>query len=216
MDEQKPESKTRERILDAAEQIFAERGFDGASMRNITAHAKVNLSVVYYYFKSKEDLLLAVFQKYIRPQMDKQIAMLEEARKAAGTAPIALKQLLEAFILPRTAQVSESVHQLITMLFARRNALEKNIFSSLDALTQKPRQIFMEELAKTCPELSERELRFRVESLEALLAGWRLIVPFVREKHPQELSKQQGLEMFIALTIHIFTAPPALPLSKPI
>ena len=50
-------AETREKILDAAEALFAEHGFEGASMRMITARAGVNLAAVNYHFGSKENLL---------------------------------------------------------------------------------------------------------------------------------------------------------------
>lgn len=48
-------------ILDVAERLFAERGFDGASVRDIALEAGVNLAMISYYFGSKEKLLQAVF-----------------------------------------------------------------------------------------------------------------------------------------------------------
>lgn len=59
-----PEGRdTRERILNVAEQLFAEHGFDGASMRMITAAAGVNLAAVNYHFGSKEKLIEEVFRR---------------------------------------------------------------------------------------------------------------------------------------------------------
>ena len=54
---------TRERILDAAERLFAERGYDGASLRAITGQARVNLAAVNYHFRSKRALMRAVFAR---------------------------------------------------------------------------------------------------------------------------------------------------------
>jgi AcrR family transcriptional regulator len=47
---------TRERILAAALQVFAERGFDGARTREIAERAGANLGLIKYYFDSKEQL----------------------------------------------------------------------------------------------------------------------------------------------------------------
>ena len=51
---------TRERILDAAEGVFAERGFHGASLRDLAAAAGVTRSLIHHHFGSKEQLWLAV------------------------------------------------------------------------------------------------------------------------------------------------------------
>lgn len=47
-------------ILDSAEDLFAEKGFEGTSVRDIAGHANVNLAMISYYFGSKEKLLLAL------------------------------------------------------------------------------------------------------------------------------------------------------------
>jgi AcrR family transcriptional regulator len=50
-------------ILNVAEKLFAEKGFDGASIRDIAAEAGVNIAMISYYFKSKENLMQAIFEK---------------------------------------------------------------------------------------------------------------------------------------------------------
>ncbi|HVZ13903.1 MAG TPA: helix-turn-helix domain-containing protein, partial [Bauldia sp.] len=56
-------ASTKERILTAAEQLFAQRGFDGASLRQLTAAAGVNLAAVNYHFGSKDRLVEEVFRR---------------------------------------------------------------------------------------------------------------------------------------------------------
>lgn len=59
-------ASTKERILDAAEWLFAERGFAETSLRNITSRAGVNLASVNYHFGSKKSLIQAVFDRFLR------------------------------------------------------------------------------------------------------------------------------------------------------
>ena len=61
------QSETVERILDAAQQLFAERGFAETSLRTITARAGVNLAAVNYHFGSKDALIQAVFMRFLGP-----------------------------------------------------------------------------------------------------------------------------------------------------
>lgn len=49
-------------ILDSAEALFAEKGFDGTSVRDIAGHASVNLAMISYYFGSKEKLLISLIE----------------------------------------------------------------------------------------------------------------------------------------------------------
>lgn len=69
------QSDTVDRILDAAEVLFAERGFAETSLRMITSRAKVNLAAVNYHFGSKNSLIHAVFARFLTPYS----ATLEEA-----------------------------------------------------------------------------------------------------------------------------------------
>jgi len=60
-------SETIDRILDAAELLFAEKGFSETSLRMITGKAKVNLAAVNYHFGSKNALIQAVFSRFLSP-----------------------------------------------------------------------------------------------------------------------------------------------------
>lgn len=57
---------TKDRILQAAQEVFAERGFDGASTREIAARADVNISSLHYHWDSKETLYRGIFAHIYR------------------------------------------------------------------------------------------------------------------------------------------------------
>jgi len=56
---------TKNKILDAAEKLFADKGFNGTSLREITSLAEVNLAAVNYHFGSKKELIKAVMSRYM-------------------------------------------------------------------------------------------------------------------------------------------------------
>src|SRR5580693_8091273 len=56
-------AQAKARIISEAETLFNRQGFDGASMRDIAAAAEMQPASVYYHFKSKEELLWAVWEK---------------------------------------------------------------------------------------------------------------------------------------------------------
>jgi AcrR family transcriptional regulator len=56
---------TKTKILNAAELLFADKGFNGTSLREITSHAEVNLAAVNYHFGSKKELIKAVMSRYM-------------------------------------------------------------------------------------------------------------------------------------------------------
>lgn len=88
---------TRQRILGAAEALFAERGFAGASLRQVTAAAKVNLAAVNYHFGSKDNLIEEVFRRRLDELSERRLARL--AALEASPAPT-LESVLDAFITP--------------------------------------------------------------------------------------------------------------------
>jgi AcrR family transcriptional regulator len=58
-------SEKQLQIIDTAEQLFGDKGFDGTSVRDIAQKAGVNIAMISYYFGSKEKLLEAVFEKRV-------------------------------------------------------------------------------------------------------------------------------------------------------
>jgi AcrR family transcriptional regulator len=83
----KPPHETRTRILDAAEELFMQHGFEGTSMRLLTARAGVNLAAVNYHFGSKDALIEAVFRRRLDPMNAARIAALERAEAEAAARP---------------------------------------------------------------------------------------------------------------------------------
>src|SRR6187200_958095 len=79
----KPPHETRTRILDAAEELFMQHGFEGTSMRTLTAKASVNLAAVNYHFGSKDALIEAVFRRRLDPMNAARIAELDRLEAAA-------------------------------------------------------------------------------------------------------------------------------------
>ncbi|MFI6691653.1 TetR/AcrR family transcriptional regulator [Streptomyces sp. NPDC050433] len=64
---------TRQRIQDVALELFAEQGYERTSLREIAEHLDVTKAALYYHFKTKEDILISLFQDLARP-MDELIA----------------------------------------------------------------------------------------------------------------------------------------------
>ncbi|MDP2171973.1 MAG: TetR family transcriptional regulator [Rhodocyclaceae bacterium] len=88
---------TRERILDAAERLFTDNGFDGTSMRQITGAAGVNLASVNYHFGSKEALMREVFRRRLAWLNTERLRVLDEMEQKAGDKPLKPSQIVEGF-----------------------------------------------------------------------------------------------------------------------
>ncbi|HMC58416.1 MAG TPA: helix-turn-helix domain-containing protein, partial [Candidatus Solibacter sp.] len=89
---------TKQKILDTAERLFGEQGYDATSLRHIIAEAGVNLAAVHYHFGSKEELLDEVVVRRAGPVNEARIAMLDRLEAAEG--PPVVEKVLEAFLLP--------------------------------------------------------------------------------------------------------------------
>lgn len=91
---------TKDKILDAAQQLFSEHGFDATSLRMITSEAGVNLAAVNYHFHSKEALVQAVFARRLGPLNRERLRLLDECEAAAGDKLPSLDGIIRAFVEP--------------------------------------------------------------------------------------------------------------------
>src|SRR4026207_477233 len=84
----------RDRILQAAERVFASKGFFGAKVSDIADDAGVADGTIYLYFKSKDDLLISLFEA----QMDRGPVELTRAMDGAERAPDKLRRFIHAYL----------------------------------------------------------------------------------------------------------------------
>ncbi|MBB1267962.1 TetR/AcrR family transcriptional regulator [Shewanella sp. SR44-3] len=89
---------TKTRILDAAEKLFAERGFSETSLRLITSKAEVNLASVNYHFGSKKELIRAVLARYLDVFMPSAASEIKRLNKASEQA--SLNEIFSSLIKP--------------------------------------------------------------------------------------------------------------------
>jgi AcrR family transcriptional regulator len=94
----KPPHETRTRILDAAEELFMQHGFEGTSMRMLTAQAGANLAAVNYHFGSKDALIEAVFRRRLDPMNAARIAEIDRLEKEAAGRPLSPQTIIRAFV----------------------------------------------------------------------------------------------------------------------
>jgi AcrR family transcriptional regulator len=102
----KPPHETRTRILDAAEELFMQHGFEATSMRTLTAKASVNLAAVNYHFGSKDALIEAVFRRRLDPMNAARITELERL-EANGSQPSA-EAIIRVFLRASLAMIEDT------------------------------------------------------------------------------------------------------------
>jgi AcrR family transcriptional regulator len=95
----------RQRLIDAAEQLFAEHGWNGVSIRTIANAADVSLAALNYHFGEKENLLAEIFAARARPIAEKRMRLLTEVNANPSAT---LEDVIEAFLRPALATGSAS------------------------------------------------------------------------------------------------------------
>ena len=91
---------TRERILRAAERIYAASGFHGMSLRDVTLLAGVNLAAVNYHFGSKDKLIFALADRRLTPINTERLERLAKLRERHAPDPIPVGELVGALVDP--------------------------------------------------------------------------------------------------------------------
>jgi len=93
-------NKTQIKLIEAAELEFAERGFHGTSVREITTRAQANIAAVNYHFSSKEGLFMAMVRYRIEPLNEARLKLLEKELESRGGDPLPLPALVDIIIRP--------------------------------------------------------------------------------------------------------------------
>ncbi len=91
------EGETRKRLLASAERLFAEKGYESVSVRDIASDAGVNLAAINYHFQGKSNLYAAVLERRLSPKREKFLAAIEKVT-AEGSGVPDLEELIGAFI----------------------------------------------------------------------------------------------------------------------
>lgn len=161
---------TKERILNQAEALFAEKGYHAVSVREISAAAECNLAAMNYHFGHKQNLYLEVFRARWVPRARRVQAYFRESLPTqAPLSPTAVAQALaEAFLVgPLSDEERQRHHQLM----ARELAQPTEAF---ELLAQEVIRPFFKELADIfrsfMPEgLGEERLMLNILSIFAMV-----------------------------------------------
>lgn len=170
---------TRERVLDAAERLFADYGLDRVSIRDITGAAGVNLGAINYHFGSKDNLIVAVVERRIAPASEERLRGLEAVEKAAGGKPPSLEAILEALFRPAVKQAMQEAQggRTFAKLMARsfvdpHPAVEKTMHRYVGEVAKR----FDAALLRVMPELTMEDVFWRMHLLMGALHHSLLVV----------------------------------------
>lgn len=91
---------TRDKILDAAEHLFANKGLKETSVRDITSYAQVHLAAVNYHFQTKNGLLEELIQRRIKPLNQQRLELLDQYENRLGIGRVPVENALYGLIAP--------------------------------------------------------------------------------------------------------------------
>jgi AcrR family transcriptional regulator len=106
--EQAAVQSTKDKIIDAAEMLFAQQGYEGTTTRAIALKANVPLGLMSYYFGTKGDLYSEVIMRRSSEHAADIAASLQAAKQRAGDGPVAISDLVTAFVMPIVRRSLES------------------------------------------------------------------------------------------------------------
>jgi len=169
----KPLKETQTRILDAAEELFMQHGFEGASMRMLTAQAGVNLAAVNYHFGSKDALIEAVFRRRLDPMNAARLAELERLEQDALGKALTPDAIIRAFIGASLRMIEDTRGggRTFSRLLGRAyTEPAKSIRQLIGQMYAPAMERFKAAFVRALPELPKDELVWRMHFMFGTLA----------------------------------------------
>ena len=209
------QSDTVERILDAAESLFAEKGFAETSLRQITSKAHVNLAAVNYHFGSKKSLIQAVFARFLDPFCASMAQALEE-RLSSEDTPETLDSLLQLLLeqtlslKPRSGQDLSIFMRLVGLGFTQSQGhLRKFLNERYGSVWRS----YMKLLQQVAPEISPVELFWRVHFMIGTVAfsmsGIKALRAISESDFSTKVSTEQVMRLMLPFLVAGMQAPAA-------
>ena len=190
---------TKDRILNAAEGLFAQQGFSGTSLREVTSRADVNIAAVNYHFGSKENLINEVFRRRMDEMSGARISQLEQA---VAEHPGAIEPILRAFVIPALAVSHDrggggAFIRVIARAYAEKN---DGLRAFLSARYGHVLRDFAKALATCLPGLSKEQLYWRLDFLAGALTYAMADFGAIKRPHgvTDEVHQQRAADELIA------------------
>ncbi|MGH7859485.1 MAG: CerR family C-terminal domain-containing protein [Candidatus Binatia bacterium] len=175
---------TRRRLLRAASELFAERGFHGTTVRDIAARAGVNLASGNYHFGSKKELYLEVLRTQfaeIRAELERRGARVAEAELGRMSRP-ELERLLQARIGAMLELLIGPPPGLHGALMQREMTDPSEALPMIAAEFIRPMKREMQQiLSHLVPELDGRDLEHCIFSIVGQVLHYRAAMPLLLE-----------------------------------
>jgi len=158
------QSESKRRLLDAAESLFAERGFEAVSVRDITHLAKANVAAINYHFGTREGLVGLVVTHYLAPVIEERLARLDALERKGPGKAVPVEEILDALVRPLVGIVRKSgmTERLTCKLLGRISELPGEVLpQAMEEPMRHWNDRFTRALAKSLPAVAPEELVWR-------------------------------------------------------
>lgn len=162
---------TRERILDAAEELFANKGYEGVSVRQIMSKASADVSLAYYHFKSKKDLFDQVMLRRVEFLNSIRLKALDAVEERHSDDAPSVEEIIDAFthpLLDLLASEHDEWKYYFQLIAQINNSPEwggELMTRYFDPLVRR----FIEALGKALPDCDEQDLYWSYHFLSGAL-----------------------------------------------
>jgi len=205
-------SRTKEHLLNAAEHLFSERGLDGASMRDVTNLAGVNLASANYHFGGKEGLFRAVVERQSSWIAERRLSLLDKAVEKQQ-----LTEIIRAFYSPTFEKLKTNGlrGRQFTRLMSRAMLEVPNLVESLVKEFYEPvTNRFAQAIADLRPEYDESDVFWSMQMVNSILNNTLLNFAILEQLYPQEVCNEKLAEIELRLTTAAEQAVKSIALNK--
>ncbi|MFI7358518.1 TetR/AcrR family transcriptional regulator [Streptomyces avidinii] len=130
---QRRRGDTRQRIQDVALELFAEQGYEKTSLREIAERLEVTKAALYYHFKTKEDIIISIFEDLTRP-IDELITWAEGQPRTLETKCEVLRRYSEAMAAGAVLYRFMQENQATTRELPIGQTVKKRLFTLVELL----------------------------------------------------------------------------------
>lgn len=173
----------KNRLLDVAGELFCEKGFDGTSVRDLTAAAGCNLAAVNYYFGGKENLYAEMFRREFSGMIEGHLTTFREIEADSNAT---LEGLFKAIIGPAIRRVSENEPGGKIMKLLIREVMSKRI--DAESMCKNMKSKFFDELGKAIlrfvPDLPQDKILMVTFSIDGVVLHPFLFMDFYDKMMP--------------------------------
>lgn len=164
---------TKTQILDAAEMLFSEFGYNATSMRTITTAAGVNIAAVNYHFGSKKALIIAVYERRLEPLAEQRNTWLNRLESEAGENGVEVEDIIEAFVAPAlnlSAKHSSCGTMFMRLLGRAYLNTDPELQDYLSETHKDTFKHFLNVLSRSLPHVPFEELALRMDFVTGSMA----------------------------------------------